>query len=184
MKTVLLINGCPRREHSRTRNLAYAYLDGRKQAEHITILERDLCKERIQYMTHMSFDSTTGNPLPMDSTLAEEFASADEIVLAAPFWEFLFPAVVSCYFECISIAGVTFQYTQTGSEGLCKATKFTYIYTAGAYLKKEDKLCEQYLRQLMNLYGIPEFSAILVDGLDIETNNANELVDAKCKELR
>ncbi len=37
--------------------------------------------------------------------LAHQFAEADEIVIAAPFWEGAYPALLKVYFEHISVVG-------------------------------------------------------------------------------
>ncbi len=184
MKTILFINGCIREKNSRTLKLANTYIEEKKKESDINLIERNLNFENLQYMTSKSFVSETGEMIPFDSGLAQEFADADEIVLAAPFWEFMFPAVVSCYFEKVSCVGVTFKYTETGSVGLCKATSFKFIYTAGDYLKDEDRVPEKYLKKLTELYGIPEFSSILVDGLDIQTNDAEVLVNNMCDKIK
>lgn len=53
---------------------------------------------------------------------AKEFASADAVVIAAPYWDFSFPAVLKQYLEAITIVGLTFYYTEEGfPKGLCKA---------------------------------------------------------------
>ncbi len=183
MKSLLFINACVREEHSRTLRLANAYLNSKKKNEEVTVIERNLNKEALTYMTSHSFDPETGQQKPMSTKLAEEFTKADEIVLAAPFWEFLFPAVVNCYFEAVSIVGQTFQYTDVGSIGLCKAEHFTYIYTAGDYISKEDRLSESYLKKLTKLYGINEFSVIVADGLDIQGNDAEKIVEDLCMNI-
>lgn len=182
MKKVLFINGCVREGHSRSLQLAQAYL-GTLGAD-CQVMERNLMASNLGYLTTTSFDSATGESLSVDDTLAQEFAQADAIVLAAPFWEFLFPAVVSCYFEAVSLTGVTFGYTETGSQGLCKAKSFTYVYTAGDYIPKEEALCEQYLRQLTRLYGIETFTAISAQGLDIDPSKAPEIVEKVCQKIR
>lgn len=183
MKSLLFINACVREEHSRTLRVANAYLNSRKKNEEVTVIERNLNKEALTYMTNHSFDSSMGEQRPMSTKLAEEFAKADEIVLAAPFWEFLFPAMVNCYFEAVSIVGQTFQYTDTGSVGLCRAEHFTYIYTAGDYISKEDRLSETYLEKLTKLYGINKFSVIVADGLDIQGNDAEKIVSDVCVKM-
>ena len=39
---------------------------------------------------------------------AKDFAKADTIVIAAPFWDLSFPASLKCYIEAINILGITF----------------------------------------------------------------------------
>ncbi|MFI3327211.1 MAG: NAD(P)H-dependent oxidoreductase [Clostridia bacterium] len=177
MKTILFINACIRNQHSRTLKVANAYIQKLKDTEDFKLIEKNLYDENISYLTPDLFGKETGEQKPFPTNLAEEFANADEIILAAPFWEFMFPAVVNCYFERVSCVGVAFKYTEKGSVGLCKSKSFKYIYTAGNYLSEEDKVCEKYLKKLCELYGIQDFSSILVDGLDIQTNNAEKMIE-------
>ena len=41
---------------------------------------------------------------------AAEFASADQIVVAAPFWDLSFPALLKTYIEWISVIGIVFGF--------------------------------------------------------------------------
>jgi len=184
MKKVLFINGCVRGEHSRTLRLAQTYLAKLREKEKLEPQERNLSEEKLNFLTYKDFDRKTGEVGYSNISLAQEFAAADEIIVAAPFWEFLFPAVVSTYLEMISIAGITFKYTATGSVGLCRAQSLTYIYSVGAYLTEEDKLCEKYMQKLTTLYGIPEFHVIAAEGLDIDPTQAETIVKEVCQKIK
>lgn len=184
MQSVLFINGCVRGKNSRTLKIARTYLETLAANEDINLTERNLMQDNLHFLSEDDFDPATGEPKPFDTFYAQEFARADQIIIAAPYWEFLFPAVVSCYLERTSVAGITFRYTEQGSEGLCKATLLTYIYSAGAYLVPEDKICEDYLKRLSSLYGIPEFSVIRAEGLDVDPALADVIVDEVCRKVR
>ena len=41
-------------------------------------------------------------------SLAKQFAAADVIVIAAPFWDLSFPSALKQYFEQINVVGLTF----------------------------------------------------------------------------
>ena len=184
MKTVLFINGCVRQKHSRTLVLAQTYIESLKSQFDFELVERNLCQEDITFLSSGDFNAETGEPYPhKDCSLAEEFARADEIVFAAPFWEFLFPAIVNCYFEMVSVVGVTFKYTDKGSVGLCNANSMTYLYSAGDHLSDADKISEQYLSRLCELYNIPHFSAISAQGLDIQSNSAETIMREVCEKI-
>ena len=185
MKIVLLINGCVREKQSRTLKIAKAYIEELKEHCEIELIERNLCEEKISFISNKNFDESTGE-LKLDSNflLAKEFASADEIIIAAPFWEFLFPAIVNCYIEMVSVVGITFKYTAEGSVGLCKANSMTYIYSSGDDLKDEDKINERYIQRLSKLYGIPKFATISAEGLDMETNCADSIVSDICDKIK
>ena len=185
MKKVLFVNGCVREEHSRTLKITKTYIDALKKQSDIEVIERNLSEENISFTSSKDLNAKTGQlDTSHDCTLAKEFASADEIIIAAPFWEFLFPAIVSCYLEMISVVGIAFQYGEKGSVGLCNAKSMTYIYTAGDNLSEEDKINERYLQRLCKLYGISEFSTISAMGLDIDTNNAESIVNDICEKIK
>ena len=100
--------------------------------------------------------------------LARQFAGADEIVIAAPFWDLSFPASLKQYFEQINVQGVTFRYTPEGMpEGLCRARSLTYITTAGGDFFPEE-FGFGYVKALaQNFYGIQDVRLIKALGLDI-----------------
>ena len=112
MKNILFINGCVRDDNSRTLKVANSYIETLKNKETFHLIERNLSNEDIHFLSNKSFDSKTGEISSSNVFFAKEFADADEIILAAPFWEFLFPAIVSCYFEMVSVPGITFKYTE------------------------------------------------------------------------
>ena len=100
--------------------------------------------------------------------MANQFARADEIVIAAPFWDLSFPAALKQYFEQINVLGITFMYTPEGlPKGLCRASKLYYVMTAGGmYVPEEYGF--GYVRALArNFYGIEDVKLIKAVGLDI-----------------
>ena len=100
---------------------------------------------------------------------AKQFAEADTIVMAAPYWDLSFPALVKLYFEATSVCGITFRYTPEGyPQGLCKAKKFYYVTTSGGFIGDLD-FGFQYAKALTTkLYGIPDVECIRKEGLDIK----------------
>ena len=99
--------------------------------------------------------------------LARQFAQADRIVVAAPFWEMTFPAKLQTYLEHISVCGITFRYTPSGSEGLCRARKFLYFTTAGGPIDGCN-FGSNYLHALSQFYGISEYHFIGAPMQDIQ----------------
>lgn len=120
-KKVLYINACARSE-SRTDRIARALLErlGGLQEE-VKLAEMDLqpLSEEADY-TDAMFD------------LERQFQQADEIVIAAPYWDLSFPAILKLYLENIYVTGLVSEYTETGRpHGLCLAGKLWYVTTAG-----------------------------------------------------
>ena len=100
--------------------------------------------------------------------LARQFASADRIVVAAPYWDLSFPAALKQYFEQINVLGITFEYSP---EGLpiprCRAEKLYYVMTAGGAFVPEE-FGFGYVKALaQNFYGINDVELIKAVGLDI-----------------
>lgn len=63
---------------------------------------------------------------------AKQFARADEIILAAPYWDLSFPSIVKAYLESICVVGLTFSYSEKGIPvGMCNAKKLYYVTTSG-----------------------------------------------------
>ena len=90
-------------------------------------------------------------------------------MIAAPYWDLSFPAVLKQYFEQINVLGVTFTYTPEGiPKGLCRAEKLYYVMTAGGcYVPEEFGF--GYVRALaQNFYGIADVELIRAVGLDID----------------
>ena len=113
--------------------------------------------------------------------LAGQFARADEIVVAAPFWDLSFPAVLKTYLEQINVVGITFRYTAEGvPEGLCRADRLIYVTTAGGEFLPESYGFGYVKALAQNFYGIRNVELIRAAGLDIEGADAERiLLDAE-----
>lgn len=100
--------------------------------------------------------------------LARQFAAADRIVIAAPYWDLSFPAALKQYVEQINVLGITFAYTPEGvPKGLCRAKKLYYVMTAGGTFVPEE-YGFGYVRTLArSYYGIEDVELIQAVGLDL-----------------
>ena len=176
---ILFINACVRKG-SRTKELADHYLSKLNEpyeevylnAIDFPVVDEDFLIKRDQLIDRREF----GDPV---FDLARQFAEADEIVIAAPFWDLSFPAAVKQYFEQINVCGITFFYTSEGiPSGLCRAKSLTYITTAGGdYLPEEYGA--GYVKALaQSFYGIPEFRLIKATGLDISGADVEAIIES------
>lgn len=190
MKKLLFINACVRgNKESRTYKIVEAYLNEINKNASFEVVERNIMQENLSYLSSNNFseyiESTKENLNENRKyKLAREFACADWIVIAAPFWEFSFPAILSCYIENISIPGITFKYTENGSIGLCKAEKMVYIFSSGDILIDNDRVGEKLLYRLSQLYGIPHFETIVAQGLDLLGANEFEIINKSIIEAK
>ena len=107
---------------------------------------------------------------------AKQFASADEIVIAAPFWDLSFPAKLKIYLEQITVSGITFKYVNGRPSGLCKAKKLTYVTTSGGPIFVDFGYT--YVKTLaQNFYGIPKTISVRATNLDVEMISAQDLLE-------
>ena len=99
---------------------------------------------------------------------ARQFAAADEIVIAAPYWDMSFPSLLKVYFEHVTVSGLTFAYGETGAPvKLCKANTLRYFSTVGGFVKDQGHHGVSYIQALCAMYGIENFFEYHIDGLDM-----------------
>lgn len=180
---VLFINACVR-EGSRTLELAKAVLSKEKGDIEEVRLYPDgpdgLNEERLHMRETLLSEKAYDHPM---FDLANQFAKADTIVVAAPYWDLMFPTKVRAYFEEITVSGITFKYDETGiPRGLCQAKRLIYVTTAGGPI-----FCNfgyDYVDALAkSFYGIPEVSLVKAEGLDIFGANPIEIIENVKKEI-
>lgn len=165
---ILFINTCVRKE-SRTKRLAECLLKKLNgefkevylEKENIIPLDNKTLDLRTKLIETKKFDNPIFN-------YAKDFAKADVIVIAAPFWDLSFPSSLKCYIEAINIIGITFEYSTEGIPyGLCKAKKLYYITTSGGKIFN-DEYGFGYIKSLCNnFYGIKDVSCIKAENLDV-----------------
>ena len=166
MDKLIIIDSCMR-EESRTRvilDAAKDVLSARYDIETIDVnaiglppVTPDVLNER-----------TAGNVPDNAVALARKIASADRIVIAAPFWDMSFPAVLKAFFENMSLYNVTFTDDGTTCTGLCKCRKVLYITTRGMDIPTGDFRDQgsSYLKALSSLWGLGEVITVAAWNLD------------------
>ena len=166
---LLLINACVRKQ-SRTKRLTDSLLS--EWSEPVTeirleeidfpAVNEDFLARRDKLIAEEAFSD------PMFD-LANQFAAADLIVIASPYWDLSFPASLKQYFEQINVLGITFRYTPQGiPQGLCKASELFYVTTAGGQYVPEE-FGFGYVKALaQNFYGISRVTQLRAVGLDLD----------------
>ena len=182
MKKLLFIDACVNRGISRTEQLAQALLKEMNQNGEYEIETLNLEDEDLKLFTGKESalrESLTraGNFEGPLFTYAKQFAAADRIVVAAPYWDFSFPARMKCYLEQICVTGLTFTFSSKGIPGgLCPADSLHYVTTSGGSIG-ELNLGYEYLEKLCKVYyGINETVCYTAEGLDIEGNSVEEIM--------
>lgn len=171
---ILYINSCVRKE-SRTDRLAKSLLQNLGNYTEINLCEENLLPldkqslaRRDELISKGSFDDDMFR-------LARQFASADIIVIGAPFWDLSFPALLKIYLENIYVTGIVSRYGEDGKPvGLCKANKIYYVTTAGGpYVStfSYDLICG-----LAKTFGIKNTELIYAENLDIFGNDPEKIL--------
>ena len=194
MKEVLFVDCCIRGNESRTRRLADRFLAALDPAYHVTRL--NLMEENLPYFkgdyfverqrlletgdhSHIAlwfallFVSGasvigTGDRSHPRFHYAHQFAKANLIVIAAPFWDLSFPALLKVYIEQVSVDGITFGSTEKGLQGLCQASDMVFLTTRGGFYTDDDmEMGSRYLDALHTFFGVGRYHCIAADGMDV-----------------
>lgn len=185
---LLFVNCCisQRGESSRTLALAKAYLAAFRakhpEAEVETVtpeqmlalkpFDPEMLNERDALARAGTFDAPVYD-------LARQFAGADHIVVAAPYWDMSYPAALRTYIEYISANGLAYHYEMDGSHGDCAADRLVYL-TSGGDFEHEDSVGVVHWRQLCGLFGIDRFDYVFAGGLDIDPAKTPALLESAC----
>lgn len=175
MEKILFVNACVR-ENSRTLDIAKivleklnnAYTEVNLQKTDLKPLNRESLDIREKLILQDDFSDTM-------FSLAKDFAVADEIVIAAPYWDLAFPALLKIYLEQITVSGITFRYKKGVPQGLCRAKRLIYVTTAGGIIY--DNFGFEYVKALaQKIYGIGEVLFFKAENLDIDGNDVNDIL--------
>lgn len=139
------------------------------------VITRDLLPGRIPQLTaerYRAFAVREADRTPaerddvaLSDELVAELIAADDIVLAAPMYNFSVPATLRDYFDHVARAGVTFRYTSEGPEGLLKGRKtYVFITRGGRYTGDADTQ-RPYLEQFLGFIGLDDVEFVLAEGL-------------------
>lgn len=165
---ILYINACVR-DQSRTRRLAdklIRNMDGEVERLDLADVSFPAADEAfLEKRDRLIASGAYDDPL---FDMARQFAAADQIVIAAPFWDLSFPAVLKQYLEQINVLGITFLYTPEGlPKGLCRAKKLYYVMTAGGTYVPEEYGFGYVSTLARSFYGIGDVELIKAVGLDV-----------------
>ena len=173
---VLYVNSCVRDE-SRTDIVARAVL-GQLGGEYTELFLPDedlkpMSQETLHKRESLIAGSDYSDPM---FRYAKQFAEADRIVIAAPFWDLSFPALLKLYIENIYVPGIVSRYDDEGRpHGLCKAEQLVYVTTAGGEYVPDYSF--EYIKALSEQYfGIADTVLVKADMLDIEGNDVLGIV--------
>lgn len=170
MKNLVVINACVREAESRTLRIAEPIIAalGKRYA----VTRYDLPQMDIPPLNPRLYAERSGGAVPeWAAEAARAIASADRILIAAPFWDMSFPAVLKCFFEQTSLFDITFTDNCQTCVGLCKAPKVLYITTRGMDIPTGDRReqATPYLKALGSLWNLGKLTTIAARNMDYST---------------
>ena len=168
MEKILFVNACVR-PCSRTLTLAETLL--KKLHGDVTEVKLQELPLKALDLNGMEIRDTavrTGDFSDPIFDAAKQFASADIIVIAAPYWDLMFPSALKIYLENITVTGITFCYSDHGRpESMCSAKELYYVTTSGGFIGQND-FGFSYVKALaQSFFGITEVHRYSAEGLDI-----------------
>ena len=184
---LLFVNACARKQ-SRTLQLGRYFLEKYHQCHN------DLEIEEIKICEEENLLPLNGQRLALREEAiakkdwhhammkyARQWKEADCIVIAAPYWDWSFPAILKVYMENIFISDFIFAYEKDGSVGLCQGKKLIYIATAGGDAK--SNMGFDYIQRVAKELGEYECHYIHASNLDVIGNDVTEILQNVKKEI-
>lgn len=131
---LLVIDCCLRGDDSATRAYYQAYLRFTGEQD-IQIVELDklglmpldgkALRERDSLIRAQDFGRE-------QFLLARQFREADELLVAAPFWDLSFPSLLKVYLEQVTVNGLTFGYDEQGVVAASAGQGSSFIFRLAA----------------------------------------------------
>ncbi len=156
------------------------------------IITLDLYKENIHFLTEENVMAHTGGVEDVEKNpilkYTYQFKNADKYIFAEPLWNLGIPAILKAYFDYVSVAGITFKYTETGAAGLCEGKKAVNIMTQGGDYSEgpaaEWELGNRYLKTILGLFGIYDCKSIIASNLDVIGMDVDAIVNKAIEEAK
>lgn len=180
MTTILRIDSSARRGDSISRQLASRLLD--RIPGDVTIKERDLAagvpllsEATLAAMwtpaDQRSADHTA--ELAVADEYIDELMNADAIVIGLPIYNFGPPAAMKAWADLVARAGTTFQYTETGPQGLVgDKPVFVVVASGGVPIGSPMDLSSTWLTTFLGFLGLTNVTVIAADQLNVDPEGA------------
>lgn len=184
---LLFANCCIRGERSRTLTIARAFIDALDKdactVDELDIMRAGLAPLDAESLAERDALLAAGRFDAPRFAHARAFATADVVLVAAPFWDLTYPALLKIYIENISVQGITFDVDERGMHGLCRGSHMVFVTTRGGiYEGSEFEHGSREMASLSKMFGFDGYSCIAVEGTDIPTVDIEaELARAKAE---
>ncbi len=118
----------------------------------------------------------------LQDTLIGEVMDADVLVFGLPIYNFGLPSTLKSWFDYVLRAGTTFQYTETGPEGLVKDTKAVVAQARAGKYDDEAGIVfgVPHLKGMLGFMGVTDVEVVTAEGMAFGPEAAaSAIADAK-----
>jgi len=177
MKTLLVIRSSLFGHQGQSSQLLDAFeTRWREQNPGGRVLCRDLAADPIPHLNAEAFTGFQAEPADrnpaqqsaaaISDALIAELKMADEILIAAPMYNFTVPSTFKTWMDHVARAGVTFQYTEDGPAGLLEDRRVVVVSTRGGhYAGTAADTQTGLVRNFLGLLGLKDVEFVHAEGL-------------------
>lgn len=157
----------------------------------VDVARRDLTADAIPHLDAETFGAFTTPPeqrsadqleqIALSDELVAELQAADLVVIGLPMYNFSVPSPLKAWFDHVARAGITFRYTESGSEGLLKARRAIVACARGGRYSGESDTQTPYIRQFLGFLGIENVDFVYAEGLAMGEGAEQSLLEARAR---
>lgn len=113
--------------------------------------------------------------IDVSDALVNEIRNADTLVIGLPVYNFSVPAQLKNWLDQIARAGVTFQYSKAGPEGLLTGKRaIVAMASGGTPAESPVDFAWPYLRQMLGFVGITDVTLVAADRMAVDATMAEQ----------
>ena len=203
MQKLLYIQASPRKERSKSSQVASAFLESYQQShvedtvETLNIFEDDLpsfdgLKVQAKYTILHGKEHSPQERQAWDAIekIITRFKSADKYVFSLPMWNFSIPYRLKQYIDILVQPGYTFTFGENGYEGLVKDKPVLVVYARGGSFPEGSEreaydMQKKYMELFLRFIGFENIQSIVVGPtLQGEPSDIQTMLDASIQKAR
>ena len=191
MKTLLHIKSSLFGDQGQSAQLAGSFISRWTQENpDSSVIERDLAADPVPHLDAFRMGALNTPEadrseeqqavVELADQLLAEVKAADVIVIGLPMYNFSVPSQLKSWFDHLARAGVTFQYTETGVQGLIEDRPVYLISTrGGVYGDEGSNMQISYVKQLLSFMGLNNQQLVVAEGLAMDDHRDAALEKAR-----
>jgi FMN-dependent NADH-azoreductase len=174
-RTILHIDASARRSDSTSRTLSRQVVDKlgadqvitRDLAEPLPLVTEDWIGANFTPPDQRS--SEQKQALALSDRLVDEITRADTLVIGLPIYNFSIPASFKAWIDLVARVGLSFQYTETGPQGLLSGKRVVIALASGATaIGSDTDFASGYVRHVLGFIGLTDVTFIAADAMAID----------------